>query len=154
MSEISKALQVFRKVRRSEGNDDGEKDIRELLRQLEDLKSSLEDDEQIREYDPQGPKKIGRLEELFEHFSRTHQFSPGDIVKWKDGFKNRKFPRYNEPGVVIHYRPNEDVFSDEEDAGSPYFREPLDLLIALLDEDGDFLLYHFDARRFEPWGGI
>src|SRR3546814_14058437 len=39
------------------------------------------------------------------------------------------------------------------ESGSTYFREPLDIIIGFVDEDGDFLNYHADARRFEPYSG-
>lgn len=31
------------------------------------------------------------------------------------------------------------------------YREPLDLLLGILHKDGDFLMYHFDSRRFQPY---
>jgi len=36
------------------------------------------------------------------------------------------------------------------DSGSPYFREPLDIVLGFLNGDGDFITYHFDSRRFAP----
>ncbi len=39
---------------------------------------------------------------------------------------------------------------DTRDSGSPYYREPLDLVLALLDDNSDLVLYHYDKRRFEP----
>ena len=36
------------------------------------------------------------------------------------------------------------------DSGSPYFREPLDIVLGFVDGDGDFITYHFDSRRFAP----
>ena len=45
------------------------------------------------------------------------------------------------------------VFDEREQgrcAGSPYFGEPLNLVLAILDSDGDFLEFRYDGRRFEP----
>jgi hypothetical protein len=40
---------------------------------------------------------------------------------------------------------------DVEDAGSPFFQEPLDVVLGIIDRDGDFFCYHYDSRRFEPF---
>ena len=42
------------------------------------------------------------------------------------------------------------IYDDEQRAGSTYFREPLDIVIGLLDdEDGDFITFYFDSRRLQ-----
>ena len=41
------------------------------------------------------------------------------------------------------------IIQDTRDSGSPYYREPLDLVLALLDDDRDLLILHYDKRRFE-----
>jgi len=41
------------------------------------------------------------------------------------------------------------VYDRTKDAGGQYFREPLQVKVALLDEDDEFVLYHFDPRRLE-----
>jgi hypothetical protein len=33
---------------------------------------------------------------------------------------------------------------------APYFGKPLNLVLAILDSDGDFLEFRYDGRRFEP----
>lgn len=47
------------------------------------------------------------------------------------------------------------LLDSDTETGSTYYREPLDLVLGLfLDEGehrGDFLSWHFDGRRFEPW---
>jgi hypothetical protein len=70
----------------------------------------------------------------------THTFRKGQLVKWKPGLKNRAMPAYNEIAVVreILAAP---VFDDCEQArcaGTPYFREPLTLVLGLFDTDGEF----------------
>ena len=66
---------------------------------------------------------------------------------WKDGCQNRKRPKAGEFAVVVNVLDNP-VFGDEKSSGSPYFREPLDVALMLIDDDGDFTIYHFDKRRF------
>lgn len=151
MSEISKVIQALSSSRSGQGEREGSKELVALMSKLEEIKESLETRASSNDYDPMGPKKIDRLKEAFESLSESHVFTVGDIVKWKNGLKNRKLPKYNEPGIVIEYIPDGEIFLGEKDAGTPYFREPLNLLVGLIHEDGGFLIYHFDARRFEPW---
>jgi len=74
-------------------------------------------------------------------------FRPGDIVKWKEGFANRKRPKLDEFAVVVEVLPVP-LYGSEKSSGSPYFHEPHDLVLGMLDSDGDFVRYIFDKRRF------
>ncbi len=80
---------------------------------------------------------------------QPHEFSPGQLVQWKPGLRNKRRPAYGEAAVVasILALPAHDT----DDASSPYFKEPLDIVLGMLDADGDLVLYHFDSRRFEPF---
>jgi len=42
---------------------------------------------------------------------------------------------------------------DETEVDSSAFREPLDLMLAFIDEDGELIAFHFDSGRFEPFPG-
>lgn len=88
-------------------------------------------------------------------FDQVHRFAPGDLVTWKPGMKNKRLPRYGQPAVVIG-RLEQPVFDGEMEAGSCYFREPLDLVLGMIwDRDpgrGDLIAFHYDSRRFQPWG--
>ena len=76
-------------------------------------------------------------------------FRPGQIVQWKSGMKNRSKPAYAEPVIVMDVL-NPPVFDNRKElAGSNLFREPLTLVLGMHDTDGDFLLFHYDGRRFE-----
>lgn len=127
-----------------------EQDVTSVLRKLEELAASIDVRTKSSDYDVGGAKKIEPLRERFQSLTAVHVFKAGDIVKWKEGLKNRRRPKINEPAIVIEYRPVADVFTDEKDAGTPYFREPLNLVLGLID-DGELYIYHFDGRRFEPW---
>jgi len=74
-------------------------------------------------------------------------FRPGDIVMWKEGCPNRKRPKLDEPCVVLEVL-DEPLYGAEKSAGSPYFREPLDIVLGMLDNDGDLVRYCYDKRRF------
>lgn len=92
-------------------------------------------------------------ERLISHYkclARLHEFKPGMLVQWKAGLRNRMRPKEKEPAIVVQQL-EEPVLNDPDgEAGTPYYREPLDLILGVLDEDGDFICYHYDSRRFEP----
>ena len=99
---------------------------------------------------------IGRLTELLvslvESLVDEQEFNTGDLVVWKSGLKNRRRPLYGEPVVVVEFQ-KDGLRHESTDSGSPYFREPLDLAIAILDNDQELLIYHVDPRRFEKYQG-
>lgn len=96
----------------------------------------------------------GVLRERFALLRKAYRFKPNDLVTWKPGLKNRRAPAYGIPAIVISVL-DEPLFDTEQESGSTYFREPLDLVLGLLwDCDpgrGDFVTFHFDSRRFQPW---
>jgi len=81
---------------------------------------------------------------------RERALHPGMLAVWKPGLKNRRFPRYGEPVVVVALL-DEPIVNPGDESGSPYFREPLDLLLGVVrGDDREFLVYHADRRRFQP----
>ena len=95
---------------------------------------------------------IERLKQLQESMAVKHAFKPGDAVVWKRGLKNKKIPRDGDQVVVVAVLEQPVPDREEISAGSQYFNEPLDLQLGVFDSDGDFAVYHFDSRRFEPAG--
>ncbi|QQS52911.1 MAG: hypothetical protein IPM89_08125 [Candidatus Competibacteraceae bacterium] len=93
-----------------------------------------------------------RLRTLHQRLSngRENALRPGMLAMWKPGLKNRRFPAYGQPAMVVDVL-DPPRLDHEDEAGSPYYREPLNLLLGLLWETGDFLVYHFDRRRFQPY---
>ena len=94
------------------------------------------------------------LRERYQRFMQPHRFAPGDLVTWKPGLKNHRVPQYGQPAVVVEILETP-VFDSDRDAGSTYFREPLDVVLGLFVDDGpargELLTWHFDRRRFQPW---
>lgn len=99
-----------------------------------------------------GAERPRRLLELADAMDTLHTFRRGQLVRWKPGLKNRGLPAYNEVAVVrdVLTVPVFDECDQTSCAGTPYFREPLTLVLAVLDPDGDFIEFHYDGRRFEP----
>ncbi len=94
---------------------------------------------------------VARLRACAQRLVKPHQFQPGQLVQWKKGLKNKRTPEYGEPVVVVQVLAEAVYEQKETSAGSPYFREPLTLVAGEVDKDGDFLCFHYDARRFEPY---
>jgi hypothetical protein len=93
-------------------------------------------------------EQLVALQRRFAH-APAAGFHAGQIVQWKVGMKNRSIPAYSEPVIVMDVL-NPPVYdTGEGKEGSNLFREPLTLVLGLHDTDGDFLLFHYDGRRFE-----
>jgi len=94
------------------------------------------------------------LRERYQLFQRVHDFAPGDLVTWEAGLKHKRFPRYGQPAVVLEVLATP-VLDHQDEAGSTYFREPLDLVVGVIWEEdpgrGELIAFHYDSRRFQPW---
>ncbi|MEV4736665.1 MULTISPECIES: hypothetical protein [unclassified Microbacterium] len=86
----------------------------------------------------------------YNELTERHAFVPGQFVQWKPNLRNKIRPAYGEPAVVIELL-EEPALNEEKDTSSPYFREPIDLALGVVDDEGEILIYHFDSRRFAPW---
>ena len=98
-----------------------------------------------------GPTQVmaAKLIELAERLDAPHSFTKGQIVIWKPGLKNRAFPDYGEPAIVTAVLPTPLFDPGEASAASPYFQEPLTLVIGTFQDD-DLVEFRVDGRRFEP----
>lgn len=96
------------------------------------------------------PEGKEQLLSLYERFITRSTFAAGQLVCWKDDLKNRRRPDYGVPMVVTQVL-HETVFDSARDSGTPYFREPLDVVIGFLDDDGELVLLHLDSRRLKPY---
>jgi len=91
---------------------------------------------------------LSDISTLNKIFLKSYKFTKGQFVKWKKGLKNKKLPYEDQPAIVLDVL-DKPIYG-EYDPGSPYFREPLDLILGM-GEDDDFLIFHYDKRRFEPY---
>ncbi|OZD85585.1 hypothetical protein CH273_02165 [Rhodococcus sp. 05-339-2] len=76
-------------------------------------------------------------------------FAPGDLVTWKPLLKNRRYPAAGFPAVVVETHPGRKWPVDQ--TSSPYYDEPADIVLGILDGDEEFEVYPFDVRRFAHW---
>jgi hypothetical protein len=84
-----------------------------------------------------------------EYLADPEDFNPGDLVTWKTQLKNRRFPAYGRPAVVIETVVGRTVKAEETSRIT--IEEPIDLTLGIIDGNGDFMLYHYDRRRFTMW---
>lgn len=93
------------------------------------------------------------LEETQDFVKRYHEkeeFKPGDLVVWKDGMSNRKYPKYGEPIMVLETFPA----ARKDNDGTQYGGEPSDVrCLVKKDEDGDMIAFAFDSHRFTRYKG-
>ena len=120
---------------------------KELLELLELLEPRMEKAEE-KEDTIYSEEDISNLVKLNKSFLKPHNFTKGQLVKWKRGLKNKALPHENQPAIVLDIL-DTPVYG-ENDPGSPYFREPLDLILGI-NENDEFLIFHYDKRRFEPF---
>jgi len=91
------------------------------------------------------------LKELLASYQAQHEFKVGDLIQWKSGLRNKRFPAYGAPVIVVESHPGR--VNTVGEPSSSYFSERLDLTIATIDGDGDgdFMFYTVDSARFEPF---
>ena len=73
----------------------------------------------------------------------------GDLVEWKEGLKNKRYPLEGEPAFVVEILDRPEYDQDVKTSGTAYFREPLTIILGVIDPEGDFMTYYYDKRRFK-----
>lgn len=128
---------------------------RQLLNRIglgEDAPQLLDDEE----YDAFAGDLAPVLRERYQALTRRHTFAPGDLVTWKAGMANRNHPKPGRPAIVVEVLA-QPVYDSELNSGSTYYREPLDVVLGVIWEEGEprgeFVTFHFNSQRFEPYTG-
>lgn len=97
-----------------------------------------------------GPVLLERYHQMVEV---KYDLQPGMLVTWKPGLSNKRLPPEGVAAVVIERLTQ--PLHDCDEGGSTYFHEPLDLVVGVFlntgPHRGDFLIFHYDSRRFQPW---
>ncbi len=106
----------------------------------------LEELEEIEE-EKTSPEQLKRMLEIY---NKNYEFKVGDLVKWKPFMKNRKWPKKDEPAIVVEVL-KEPIYDEFEKPNSPYFKEPLDIILGVRGPFGEFLLFYFNKKRFMPF---
>ncbi|MBW4486084.1 MAG: hypothetical protein KME14_26475 [Tildeniella torsiva UHER 1998/13D] len=119
--------------------------IAELLKSLREKDSETTEEEQS-----YGEEHLVRLREACDRLCENEDFEVGQIVKWKKDLKNRRLPRQNQPAIVVKVL-DEPIVSSDDESGSPYFLEKLDIILGVMSKDGTFLTFYYDSSRFESY---
>ncbi|NEQ95715.1 MAG: hypothetical protein F6K30_03125 [Cyanothece sp. SIO2G6] len=112
---------------------------------LKDFSGKLSEDGEKKSY---GEDDLVELKRACDSFLKKEVFKVGQIVKWKTNLKNRKFPHQNQPAIVVQVL-DEPIVSPDEEPGSPYFLEKLDIVLGVMTQDSVFLTFYYDSSRFE-----
>lgn len=91
---------------------------------------------------------VDKIKQRSNELEKTVEIKKGDLVIWKKGLKNRRKPEYNQPVIVMDILEHP-LIAEKDEPGSANYKEPLSLVIGLLTENDDFLIFHYDKRRFE-----
>lgn len=88
------------------------------------------------------------LKERKASFTINLTFKPGDLIIWKRGMKNKTIPDKDVPGIVINnfFPPLTD---EDRDISSTYFNDVLDIQVGFISDDGEFIVFAHDSRRFQ-----
>ena len=95
--------------------------------------------------------KTDSLKEKLAVFQKTNTFKVGDLVVQKSGMDTKKGTDQENPGIVVEILSEQIISGQEKSTGNQFYREPLDIIIGEIatENDGEFVLYHFDSRRLE-----
>lgn len=93
------------------------------------------------------PSYVTDLLTAYETYEQLEQFEAGQFVQWKKLMKNRRFPIYGAPAVVLH-KVDEPARVDAD--GDP-IPEPEDIVLGFLDGEQAFITFAFPHQRFTAW---
>ena len=96
---------------------------------------------------PPYEEQLKDLKKVVKQLNEPRNFEVGDEVEFKPEMDN-KLKRPQEIWVVSHIY-DEPIKNSETDAGSPYYNEQLDVIVAHYtgDEHNTIVEHHVDSRR-------
>ena len=110
---------------------------------------AVRDDAEQPKYAPQQTAEI--LCMAYADYYDAHVFTRGDLVTWKPRMRHKKYPLVGQPAIVVRVLDAPVYAEHAEYAGTPYFREPFDVVIGVISNDDEFLEYHANSQRLMPW---
>lgn len=76
---------------------------------------------------------------------KKEKFEVGDVVKFKEGLRNRRLPDNQSSAIVIEVL-DTPIANTEESSGSNGFNEPLDVKCSI-EIDGHLEMFYYDSAR-------
>jgi hypothetical protein len=124
--------------------------IDEVVRILSEAGGSTEHEHKETRKTSDKAETLGKLKACEARLRKMNRFTKGQLVQWKEGLKNKPTPAYGQPVIVVDVLKKPVFDFGQNSDGSQFINEPLTLVAGIIAENGDFLCYHFDRRRFEP----
>ncbi|MGV3733591.1 MAG: hypothetical protein ACO1N6_09350 [Microcella sp.] len=118
----------------------------EYVRALRKLRET--DELEYTEYSG-SPQYARDLLDVGRRYVDRERFSVGDLVQWKPGMKNQRFPHDGKPAIVLGWP----EVPQTEEADGEKLVEPLDIILGFLDGNGSLRVYTFTSARLTAWHG-
>lgn len=93
--------------------------------------------------------KLGSLtlEQLIAMANEPRDYQVGENVEWKCAqMKTLRSPRKGQNMRVVRVL-SQPIYDNKEGCGVAYFAMPLDVIVATLDTDGEYMEFAVDGRR-------
>lgn len=125
------------------------------IKSLDDLVkkvNSLEEEEDVKkEFNTENIENyIKDLNYCAEEIQTKYEFKKGDLIEWKPKLNNKRWPKKNQPAIVLEVL-EEPIIDSSKESSSPYYREPLDLIIGFIFDDGVFISFYVNSKRYRPF---
>jgi len=104
-----------------------------------------DEDRKYSDYVRQGSYAID-IQAAYNEFDKQHSFEPGQLVQWKPFMKNRRFPAYGAPAIVVG-----PFLGRETDGDGDPVVERDDIALGILDGEQSFRIFPFPQQRFTTW---
>jgi len=98
---------------------------------------------EVDSYVSEPTEHIERLKKRANSLSNVSDLEVGEIVIWKDGLKNKRYPNYGQPAIVLN-KIDPPLVDDDVS-----FNEILNIRLGFIVEDDEFFTFNYDGNRFK-----
>jgi hypothetical protein len=121
--------------------------VKQMIEEEEDLSNP---NTPIEKPNYRSEEYINYIRSVAARFIKKEKFQLGQLVQWKENLQNRILPEEGQPAIVLKVL-DEPIIHDNKEPGSPYFGEPLDIVLGVLDSKNRFITLYYDSSRFEVY---
>jgi len=93
-------------------------------------------------YESKPTEYLERLKSRAQSLSEDSHIGIGAIVVWKTGLKNKRYPEYDQPCIVLK---KWDPPLKDDDVS---LNENLDIQLGFINDDDEFLSFNYDSSRW------
>lgn len=90
------------------------------------------------------------LRDALVNRQKLNTFKVGDYVEWKPHCVDKRVPARGQPAIIVEVLDGPIFDTSQDSASSPYFRQPLDIILGTVDDEGDMIIHHHNSRCFQP----